>query len=46
MSLSTLQFLVSKAQTIFDLYRALAALEQLVYHVRDCKDERAHVAPC
>ena len=40
MSLSTLQSLVSKAQVIFDLYRALAALEQLVDHVRDCKDER------
>ena len=40
-SLSTLQLLVSKAQAIFDLYRALAALEQLVDHVRDCKDERA-----
>ena len=40
-SLSTLQLLVSKAQVIFDLYRALAALEQLVDHVRDCKDERA-----
>ena len=33
-SLSTLQLLVSKAQAIFDL-------EQLVDHVRDCKDERA-----
>ena len=39
--MSTLQLLVSKAQAIFDLYRALAALEQLVDHVRDCKDERA-----
>ena len=40
MSLSNLQLLVSNAQAIFDLYRALAALEQLVDHARDCKDER------
>ena len=40
-SLSNLQLLVSNAQAIFDLYRALAGLEQLVDHVRDCKDERA-----
>ena len=40
-SLSNLQLLVSNAQAIFDLYRALAAPEQLVDHVRDCKDERA-----
>ena len=31
-SLSNLQLLVSNAQAIFDLYRALAALEQLVDH--------------
>ena len=40
-SFSTLQLIVPKAQAIFDLYRALAALEQLVDHARDCKDERA-----